>query len=195
MSTALSRTRVSTLIVFAGMACACSENPTQSLDAAGLADASNVSAEADQAVSALTAEQRTWIREVRAATRQFKRSGAALAAGYVPLSECVEAPVGGMGYHYGQPERIDGIVEPLAPEILLFEPRPNGSLRLVGVEYVVPLAVSAEAPSLHGQSFHPNEVQGLWTLHVWTERHNPTGMFEDFNPMVSCQHAEDVPEE
>lgn len=29
-----------------------------------------------------------------------------------------------------------------------------------------------------------------WLLHVWVWKHNPNGMFEDWNPNVSCEHAD-----
>jgi hypothetical protein len=32
----------------------------------------------------------------------------------------------------------------------------------------------------------PNEAFGLWTLHVWLFKHNPNGLFADWNPLVRC---------
>ena len=46
-----------------------------------------------------------------------------------------------------------------------------------------------EPPSLYGRAFHRNEAFGLWVLHVWHFRHNPAGMFMDWNPTVSCRYA------
>ena len=74
------------------------------------------------------------------------------------------------------------------PELLLYEPRPNG-LRLVGVEYIIPfdfVPATDPAPSLLGQDFHANTDAGIWAFHVWIPRHNPSGMFADWNPKVSC---------
>ncbi|MGI9627001.1 MAG: hypothetical protein ACR2QM_09210 [Longimicrobiales bacterium] len=135
---------------------------------------------------------RKWIRGIRKATRPFKTFENAAPGGYVAkLSECVESPAGGMGYHYGNPALIDTQLDPLRPEILLYEPRKNGSLRFVGVEYIVPIDAWTEndPPEVNGFSLHRNDLLGLWLLHVWTERHNPSGTFEDFNPRVSCAYA------
>ena len=41
-------------------------------------------------------------------------------------------------------------------------------------------------PSLYGLEFHRNEAFQLWVLHVWLYRENPSGMFSDWNPTVSC---------
>jgi hypothetical protein len=57
---------------------------------------------------------------------------------------------GGMGYHYGKVAYIDGNARLTEPEILMYEPQSNGSLQLVGLEYVVPLSASATPPSLFG---------------------------------------------
>jgi hypothetical protein len=59
----------------------------------------------------------------------------------------------------------------------------------VGIEYVVPLSFPEPAP-LFGQHFHANEDAGLWALHVWAWRHNPSGMFADWNPNVTCDYAD-----
>jgi hypothetical protein len=47
-------------------------------------------------------------------------------------------------------------------------------------------------PSLLGQLFHyvgsPNRngLPAFYELHVWAWKHNPRGMFTDWNPRVSC---------
>ena len=135
---------------------------------------------------------RAWVRGIRDGTRAFKDFSNAAAGGYVAqLSECVESPAGGMGYHYGNPGLIDTQLDPLAPEILLYEPREDGTLRFVGVEFIVPIAAWSDPnpPQVNGMTLHRNDIVGVWALHVWTERHNPTGLFQDFNPKVSCQYA------
>lgn len=43
------------------------------------------------------------------------------------------------------------------PELLMYEPKPNESLQLIGVDYVVPLDVSAKPPRLLGVPFMRNE--------------------------------------
>jgi hypothetical protein len=129
--------------------------------------------------------------ELRRLTAPFQRFESAAAAGWgTRITECFSDPArGGMGYHYGNTALIDGTVDALKPELLLYEPQQNGELRLVAVEYVVPFTAwtATEPPKLYEQSFHRNETFGLWVLHVWHVRHNPSGMFMDWNPRVGCE--------
>jgi hypothetical protein len=128
---------------------------------------------------------------LRQLTAPFHRFETAAAAGWgAQITGCFSDPtLGGMGYHYGNVALIDGTVDALAPELLLYEPQKNGRLRLVAVEYIVPFTAwtAADPPRLFDQSFHRNEAFGLWVLHVWHYRHNPSGMFADWNPDVSCE--------
>lgn len=39
---------------------------------------------------------------------------------------------------------------------------------------------------LHAQTFHLNEGLGVYVLHAWIWANNLSGMFEDWNPRVSC---------
>ncbi len=127
---------------------------------------------------------------LRRATAPFHNFDKAVAAGYgVPVTPCDEQlPLGAQGIHYANLALIDGTVSLLQPEILQYEPQAGGHLRLVGVEYIVPLTEAQPAPLL-GHDFHANQAAGVWALHVWIWRHNPSGMFADWNPKVSCQHA------
>ena len=133
------------------------------------------------------------IARLRKVTAPFHRFQTAANAGWgTQITGCFSDPtLGGMGYHYGNTALIDGTVDALKPELLLYEPRKNGELRFVAVEYIVPFTAwtAAEPPKLYGQSFHRNEAFGLWVLHVWHFRHNPSGMFVDWNPEVSCKFA------
>jgi hypothetical protein len=59
------------------------------------------------------------------------------------------------------------------------------------VEYIVPAAAWDQAgnrtpPMLFGQTFHLNEQLGVYALHAWIWKHNPAGVFADWNPRVSC---------
>lgn len=142
---------------------------------------------------------------VRRATARYQRVDQALADGYgtVARSGCVEHPVdpetfGAMGDHYINLDRLldGGALDPAAPEVVLYEPQKNGRLRLVAVEYIVPFSVEPRpadggtAPELLGQTFHPSEPAGGWALHAWVWKDNPTGMFKDWNPRVTCEHAQ-----
>jgi len=130
---------------------------------------------------------------LRRATAAFHSFAKAQAAGYTAqITSCFSDPVeGGMGFHYGNPALIDGAVSVTAPELLLYEPQADGSLRFVAVEYIVPFGAWAgsEPPELFGQHFHRNEAFGIWALHVWAWRNNPSGLFADWNPRVSCAAA------
>jgi hypothetical protein len=133
------------------------------------------------------------IARLRQLTAPFHKFETAAKAGWgTQITGCFSDPtLGGMGYHYGNVALIDGKVDLLEPELLLYEPQKNGKLRLVAVEYIVPFGAwtGAEPPRLFDQSFHRNEAFGLWVLHVWHFRHNPSGMFADWNPAVSCEFA------
>jgi hypothetical protein len=131
------------------------------------------------------------IAEVRMATAAFVNHNAAVEAGWNnALSPCVEHPTeGGMGIHYGRMEYFDGRVNHLEPQVLLYLPDGTGGMEFLGVEYIVPFAIlppTSPAPVLFGHHFHQNHEQEIWALHVWTERDNPSGMFHDWNPTVSC---------
>ena len=41
-----------------------------------------------------------------------------------------------------------------------------------------------------GQPMHADVNLGIWALHVWHERHNPRGIFADWNPNVNCDNAQ-----
>jgi hypothetical protein len=144
-------------------------------------------------VATVSAAARADLGAVRAATAHFQRSAVAEAAGYVSLVECVELPgVGGMGVHFVNFGLLDLELDPLAPEALVYEPMSNGRMNLVAVEYLVPIDPwdtiygSDNPPSIFGHELHRNEFLGLYALHVWVWKHNPLGMFEDWNPTVSC---------
>ena len=127
------------------------------------------------------------------ATAGFHDFEAAKAAGYdVKITDCMALQgAGGMGFHYGKAELIDGIPSLYRPEVLLYEPQPGGGLQLVGVEYVIPFAAwrRRSPPTLIGQTFRRNETFGVWALHAWVWKRNPAGVFADWNPDVSCAAA------
>lgn len=73
----------------------------------------------------------------------------------------------------------------------MYEPGENGQMQLVGVDYVVPFDkwASEIGPTLLGMPFMRNEPLGVWALHIWAWRPNPSGMFAMWNPSVSCAPA------
>ena len=69
----------------------------------------------------------------------------------------------------------------------MYEPGPNGQMKLVGVDYVTPLTdPNAPAPTLLGVDLAPLSSLGVWAIHIWAWRPNPDGMFAMWNPKVSC---------
>jgi hypothetical protein len=131
---------------------------------------------------------------VRNATAGYHDIPTAKAAGYnlVPgLDSCFNNPgVGGMGFHLINGSILDTIVDPLKPEALVYAPIQDGKLRLSAVEYVVPAgawdASHSQPPVLFGRSFEFNQGLGVYALHAWIWKPNPLGMFNDWNPAVSC---------
>lgn len=122
----------------------------------------------------------------------------AIAAGWdTILGECVESPMGGMGYHvHNMDQLLNGYLNLLRPEVLLYAPMEDGSMEFVGVEYIIPaeLWTSEDPPVFLGRNLHFNPNVGpfgIWALHVWVGKTNTNGIFEDWNPDVSCQFAVD----
>lgn len=140
----------------------------------------------------------------RQLSAQFHRVEAAIEAGYELgyvngagnriITGCIAHPTAGaMGYHYFNKELIDDlVVDELKPEGLVYAPAPNGGLKLVALEYVVPGANSnppgvSEPPIVFGREMVILvPAVGFYTRHVWLWGHNPAGIFESWNPEVSC---------
>jgi hypothetical protein len=138
--------------------------------------------------------------QVRAETERFHRPEAALSAGYalVPgLDYCVEKPdTGGIGVHLIKSDRIDLNVTANQPEALVYLHGPGGMLRLGAVKYIVPAALwdgagNTQPPSVLGKSLHLDPAHDEYVLYVWLRRENPSGMFRDWNPNVSCPPGTD----
>jgi hypothetical protein len=126
------------------------------------------------------------VAQTRQATDKYHDPAVAIADGYTDTGDCVSIPgVGGMGVHFVHFGLVDGTFDPLQPEALMYEIKNDGSYKLVGFEY---LYNGTSAPSFAGQiDFHllPLPVAD-YALHVWAWKANPTGLFEDWNPNVTC---------
>ncbi|TME07828.1 MAG: hypothetical protein E6I69_06930 [Chloroflexi bacterium] len=65
----------------------------------------------------------------------------------------------------------------------------KNKLQLVAVEWIAPIQDPSNpneaAPTLLGQTFTRLDFLGVWALHAWLWRPNPTGMFKNYNPAVS----------
>ena len=169
---------------------ACSQEPESPPTAALAAHAAHASpARANN--GELTPEQLQAIADLRKATTQFHDLAAADAAGYrlqFPAG-CAKSAQGAQGFHYLNEGLVDATVELLRPELVMYEPGPNGQRNLVGVDYIVPLSLSATPPTLLGQEFAPlGPPLNVWALHIWAWRPNPSGMFALWNPKVSCAY-------
>ena len=138
------------------------------------------------------------VKVVREATERYKDVRAAENDDFLLQFGCVSGPdSGAMGLHYVNMARVlDGELDAARPEIVIYEPQPNGRPKLIGADFLV-LADAWNAthqgpPQLMGQLFHlfesPNRfgLPAFYTLHVWAWKDNPTGTFTNWHPNVSC---------
>jgi hypothetical protein len=142
----------------------------------------------------------------RDALDKYKDPIAAVHDGYWSTVGCVTYPKaggqgevpykpGGMGVHFVNFGLLGKPLDPLRPQILVYEPV-GGKLQLVAAEWFVPLSPEVKGrPQLFGQQFdgpmeghHPLMPKGLnhYDLHVWLWKDNPSGMFAPTNPRVKC---------
>jgi hypothetical protein len=161
--------------------------------------ASRVAAQGHDRGPAQTDAAGAFVKLVRESTERFKDVEAAKAEKYELAFGCVSGPdYGAMGMHFVNfPLVLDGVLDPTRPEIVLYEPLPNGRLRLTGADYLVLAdawnATHAGPPELGGQLFHffeaPNRfgLPPFYTLHVWAWKENPTGAFVNWHANVSCE--------
>ena len=144
-------------------------------------------------------EVRRQLNTIRQTHHQYLDPAAAVADGWFPTPECAELPDGsaGMGIHYINVDRLMAPVDPAKPPILMYAPRADGTLRLAGVEWMVPdadqdLTTDEDRPSLFGRGFdgpmpgHDPTMPVHYDLHAWIYTPNPDGMFTPFNPLVDC---------
>jgi len=144
------------------------------------------------------ANAETLLRVVRENTARFKDVAVAEAEGYGLQFGCVSGPdSGAMGLHYVNfPLVLDGVLDPTRPEIVIYEPLPNGKLQLVGADFLVLKdawhATNPGPPQLMGQLLHlfeaPNRfgLPAFYTLHVWAWKESPTGAFVNWHKNISC---------
>lgn len=141
------------------------------------------------------------IRIVRESTERFQDVAEAQRAGYVLTFGCVSGPdSGAMGLHFVNSDLLGkGVLDPTAPQIVIYEAQPDGHLKLIGADFLVFAAAWDKAhagnpPELMGQLFHyfesPNRfgLDAFYTLHVWAWKVNPNGAFVNWHPNVSCQN-------
>lgn len=190
--------RILAALLVLATACAATNDPT-------MTPASRIAASAPAARTAvhssdlrhdaetLTPAQREAIALVKKATAKYERLVVAQNDGFTSQypAGCAASAEGAQGVHYLNPARVDTLIELLRPELVMYEPQGNGRMALVGVDYVVPFSAWThnEPPRLLGVPFMRNEKLGVWALHIWNFRTNPSGTFAMWNPRVSCALA------
>jgi hypothetical protein len=118
----------------------------------------------------------------RSATVRYADVANAIADGYADIN--VVMP--NMGRHFMKQSLVDDRFEVEKPEILVYSPE-GATLKLVAVEYAVPLDKSVNAPAgfTGGDDvWDRNTGFQLWLLHAWVHRDNPAGVFNPTNSRV-----------
>lgn len=133
--------------------------------------------------------------ELRAVLAFYEDVNVAHAAGYEQFGDCMSGAQGAQGIHFTNGNLIASpALDPLRPEVLMYEPRRDGRLRLIGAEFLVFQAAWHDAghrapPVLLGREFTLNTTlldEPFYALHVWVWQHNPLGLFANWNPLVTC---------
>lgn len=167
--------------------------------------------------------------EVKALTEKYRDVKVAIAEGYTTDHKCTTsamlgfpAEMGDMGLHYVRRDLLGLPPKPAPPgsgrvrgtgtytdfrkpAMLVYEPQPDGSLKLVAVENLV-FASAWQAsgkkgpPTFRGEPYvllkdkpetKVDEAHGWephYELHLWLFRDNANGMYSEFNPLVTCKY-------
>jgi hypothetical protein len=140
------------------------------------------------------------VEKVHNATARYTNINVAIAEGWVAATPCVSGPdTGAMGVHLVLPARVNaGLLNAEQPEALIYEPMANGSMRLVGVEFIVLASIwetnnpAGGVPALDGNLLNyvpaPNRygLPAFYEMHVWAWENNPKGSYADWNTNVTC---------
>jgi hypothetical protein len=153
-----------------------------------------------QAPAALTTQATALINAVRESTSRFQDPAQATREHYFLKFGCVSGPdQGAMGLHFVNSDILQsGVIDVHNPQIVIYEPAADGTLKLIGADYLVFAEQWDSDPSHHGppelmgQLFHyfesPNRfgLPAFYTLHVWAWKDNPNGAFVNWHPNVNC---------
>ena len=122
------------------------------------------------------------LQKAKIATARYNDFDNAINDGFVDINVIVPE----MGYHYLKADHLNATFEYDKPEILVYNKEENGRMKLVAVEYAVPIALSPNPPSgFTGTNDAWAVYQGvLWTCHAWIWEYNPDGVFHPTNPLV-----------
>lgn len=130
------------------------------------------------------------ITTLRLATAPYRDLDAAVRDGFVLLHDCETRPgegaVGAVYVHMGR--LLDGVIDPQLPDALVYAPDRNGRPKLIGVEFAIPYSMWTEAdpPEYLGNAFQREDEFGVWALHAWVWLQNPSGLFAEAHPLVTC---------
>lgn len=125
----------------------------------------------------------TELAKARRATARYRNLREALKDGYVDIG--VVLP--NMGRHLLKEALLDATFDAERPEFLVYMEDLGGRMRLVAVEYAVPLKLADTPPDGFtggADEWFRDERFELWTLHAWIFRDNPDGMFHPTNGRV-----------
>jgi hypothetical protein len=143
-----------------------------------------------RATSYSALDQARVVAALKRATDRYHDIAVARSEGFVLLHDCESRPgEGPVGTVYVNMARmLDGKILPELPDALIYEPQREGRLRLVGAEFAIPyaLAPGQQPPTLLGATFQDEPEFGVFALHAWIWRENPSGLFAETNPRVSC---------
>ena len=126
---------------------------------------------------------------VRTANDRFKDVAAAVAEGYAPIPCASGIDGGAMGVHYVNGDYLkDDAIDIKRPEAVMYEPMADGTMKLIGVEYITSKGPAELQGHLFAFNGAPNRygLGPFYELHVWAWKANPTGTYADMNPNVSC---------
>jgi hypothetical protein len=146
--------------------------------------------------------------DVKAATKQYKDIEVAKTDGYRQVTQFIP----GLGLHMFN-FKYAGTFDPLKPQLLLYMPTADGSLKLAGVSYMLPHRSEVAPEGFPGGAdvwhYHENlcflkggsvtiatktdcaaiggfhQGQTGWLLHAWIYVKNPGGVFTEDNPVVA----------
>lgn len=146
------------------------------------------------------------VQAAKAALEKYADPFAAIKDGYFSTLACIDFPdgaadgtvvypPGAMGVHFLNMANIGPKLDPMKPQVLIYEPQ-GDKLVLAAAEWFMPLeAAGGTPPSIFGQTLvgpmdghEPIMPATLrhYDLHVWMWKNNPRGMFTSTNSAVKC---------
>lgn len=164
------------VLVFAG--CDTTTNP--------LASGPELATDYPTADASARGELQRELARARAATVRYQSIQNALDDEY----EDIGVFIPNMGHHYlNVGLLLDGLFDPEKPELLVYSELPNGTMKLVAVEYAEPRDPANPQPPPEGftgdeDQWDANLDFDLWTLHAWIWHGNPDGVFAPMNRLV-----------